>query len=63
MTFARTTWAEEKSVLAFADEATGSQIEDNAPVHLRIEGEVEAVERSLRVAKAGLLAPAFQQAV
>ena len=40
-----------------------SQVEDQAAIHLGIEVEVEVVERLLRVAEGGLLAPPLQQAV
>jgi hypothetical protein len=63
MTLARAAGPEEQRVFALADEAAGGQIEDQTAIHLRIEGEVEVVERSVGVAKAGLLAAAFQQAV
>ena len=45
------------------DEGAGGQVEDQAAVHLLVEVEVEVVEGSLRVAKLGLLGPAFQQAI
>ena len=41
----------------------GGQIEDQAAIHLRVEGEVEIIERSVRVAKAGLFTPSLQQTI
>ena len=41
-----------------ANEGAGGQIEDQAAIHLRVEGEVEVVQGSVRVAKAGLLCAA-----
>ena len=63
MALARAAGAEKQSVFSPADEGAGGQIEDQTPVHFRIEGEVEAVERSMGVPKAGLFAAAFEQAV
>src|ERR1700680_1056277 len=45
------------------DEGSGRQIEDQTAIHLGIEGEVEVIDGFLRIAKAGLLSPTFQQAV
>src|SRR5437868_12419214 len=63
MTFSGAASTEKKCIVALADEATSSQIEDQAAVHFRIEGEVEVVERLVRIAKVRLLAPAFQQPI
>jgi hypothetical protein len=41
----------------------GGQVKDQTAVHLRVEGEVEVIQRSLRIAECGLLAPSFQQAI
>jgi hypothetical protein len=54
--------AEALSLRSAGDHAAkGGQIEDQTAIHLGIEGEVEVVEGFLRIAKPGLLAPAFQQ--
>jgi hypothetical protein len=55
--------AEEERILAPADECAGGQIEDQAAVDLRVEGEVEVVEGLVRISEAGLLAPPFEQAL
>ena len=46
-----------------ANESGGGEVEDEAAVHLRVEGEVEIVERTIGIPEAGLLAPALQQAI
>ena len=43
--------------------AHGGEVEDQTAIHLRIEVEVEVVERLLRIAEGGLFAPPLQQAV
>src|SRR5580698_6965456 len=63
VTFARSAWAEKQSILALVDESTGSQIEDQAAIHFRIEAEVEVIERPVGIAKAGLLPETLQQPV
>ena len=45
------------------DEGGGRQIENQTAIHLGIEGEVEVIEVFLWIAKLGLLAPTFQQAI
>jgi hypothetical protein len=45
------------------DEGSGRQIENQTAIHFGIEGEVEVIDGFLRIAKLGLLAPPFQQAV
>ena len=52
MTLARAARTEEQSVLALADEAAGSQIEDQTAIHFRI-----------GVSKSGLFAPALEQPI
>jgi hypothetical protein len=54
---------EKQCIFALADEGAGGQIEDQTTIHFRIESEVEVVQRSVRVAEGGLLAPSFQQAI
>ena len=63
MTLARAAGPEKQRILAPIDEGAGGEIEDQAAIHLGVEGEVEVVERLVGVAEAGLLAAAFQQAV
>src|SRR4029077_756950 len=46
---------EKKRVLAQLDEAAGRELEDQLPVHLAVEGEVEGVERPVWIAEASLL--------
>ena len=46
---------EKQGVFVAGDEGAGGQIEDQAAIHLGIEGEVEVVEGLLRVAELGLL--------
>ena len=60
---ARAAGAEKQRVFSLGDEAAGGEIEDQAAIHLRIEGEVEVVERPVGIAEAGLFAPALQQSV
>jgi hypothetical protein len=55
--------APKEGVLVTLDKRAGRQVEDQAAVHLGVEVEVEVVEVFLRIAKLGLFAPAFQQAV
>ena len=43
--------------------AHGGQVEDQTAIHLRVEGEVEVVQRLLRVAEGGLFAPPLQQPI
>jgi len=44
MALARAARTEEERILAPADEGAGGQVEDQAAVDLRVEGEVEIVE-------------------
>ena len=46
-----------------SDEGGGGKIEDQAAIHLLVEGEVEVIEGLLRVAELGLLFPPLQQAL
>ena len=63
MTLARARRAEEDDVLARREEAAGGEREDEVAVHLLVEGEVEAVEGLVGIAKLGLLEPAGEEAV
>jgi hypothetical protein len=49
--------------VTLGNEAACCQIEDQAAIHFRIEGEVEVVQGLVWIAEAGLLAPAFQQSI
>src|SRR3954447_16983812 len=63
MTFPRSAWTQEKCVFPLADESTSSQIEYQAAIHLRVEGEVEVVQSLVRITKSGLFAPAVQESL
>jgi hypothetical protein len=63
MTLARAGRAQKQSVLMAANEGTPEQLEDQTAIHLGIEGEIEVVQGLERIAKGGLLAPAFEQPV
>ena len=54
---------EKERILASADEGAGGQIEDQAPVDLRVEAEVEVIESLVGIPESGLLAPPFEQAI
>ena len=41
----------------------GGKIEDQATVHLRVEGEVKVIESLVRVAEAGVFAAPFEEAI
>jgi len=63
MTFARAARTEKQRVFPFGDESAGSQIEDQAAIHLGIKGEVEVVQRLVEVAERGLFTPTLQQSL
>src|SRR3989442_1428994 len=63
MTLACAGRAEEDDVVALGEEAAGGELEDELAVHLLVEGEVEAVEGLVGIAKVGLLEPAGEEAV
>src|SRR5436305_10644473 len=63
MAFAGSTGSEKERIFAPGDERAGGQIEDDAAVHLRVEAEVEVIESLVAVAKVGLFAPPFEQAI
>jgi hypothetical protein len=50
-------------VLPLGDEAAGGELEDEGPVHLLVEVELEGVEGLPGVAEAGVLDPALEQPV
>jgi hypothetical protein len=54
--FSRSAGAQRQSVFALVDEGGGGQIEDQAAIHFRIEGDVEVIERPVGSGKAGLFA-------
>ena len=55
--------AEEEDVFVPVDEVASGEFEDEAAVHLWVEGEVKAVQSSAGVAESGLLDAAFDEAV
>jgi hypothetical protein len=61
MALAGAGWAEEEGVLVPVDEGPGGEVEDETPVHLLVEGEVDVVERLLGIAEPGLFGPAFEK--
>jgi len=63
VTFPRPAWTQEKCVFPLADEGTSCQIEYQAAIHLRVEGEVEVVQSLVRVPEGGLFAPPIQQSL
>src|SRR5260370_42363241 len=63
VTFPCSSWPQEKYIFPLADEGTRSQIEHQAAIHLRVEGEVEVVQSLMRVAEGGLFAPAIQESL
>ena len=54
---------EEEGILALRDEPRGRELVDERSIHLRVKGEVEAVERAVGVAEAGLLVAAREEAI
>src|SRR3954463_15641762 len=63
MTLAGAARSKKQRVFAALDEGGGGEVEDEATIHLRVEGEVEVVEGLVRIAEAGVFAAALQQAV
>ena len=59
MALARASRSEKQRVFPFANKAAGGKIEDQTAIHLRVESEVEVVQRSMSVAERGLLTPSF----
>jgi hypothetical protein len=51
--------AEKQCVFSPGDEGGRGQIEDQTAIHLRVEGEIEVVERVVRVAEGGLFPPSL----
>jgi hypothetical protein len=54
--------SQKESVFVPGDEGPGSQIKDQAAIHLFVEVEIEVVEGLERIAELGLLASPLQQA-
>ena len=63
MALARTGRTDQECVFALGDEPRGGELEDEGAVDLLVEGEVEAVERAVGVAKPRLLVPPGEQPV
>src|SRR5438552_13205493 len=63
MTLSRSRWAEKQRVFMLGDEGACSEIEDQAPIHLLIEVEVEVIERRLWIAELGFFSSTLQQPV
>jgi hypothetical protein len=63
MTFPCPWWPEKERVLALRDEAAGGELVDERAVHLLVEIEIEAIERAIRIAKAGLFVSTLEEAV
>src|SRR5271166_5906170 len=63
MAFAAAGWTEKQCVFVAGNEGTGGQVEHQAAVHLLVEGEVEVVEGSLRVAELRLFTSPLQQPI
>src|SRR5258708_36627448 len=61
--FASSPWTQEKCIFPPSDEGTGGQIEHQAAIHLRVEGEVEVVQSPVRVAEGCLFAPPIQESL
>ena len=61
--FACTGWPDQQDVLALRDEASGRQLEEEGTIHFLVEAEVEAVERSRRIAEACLDTPPVEQTI
>src|SRR5271167_674147 len=61
MRFTSAARAEKQCVFPLANEGTRCQVENQTTIHLRIEGEVEVVQRSVRVAEGGLFAAPIEQ--
>src|SRR5438034_11540901 len=54
---ARAAGAEKQRIFPLGKERARGQVKDQAAIHLRIEGEVEVVQRLVHVAERGLFAP------
>ena len=56
-------WPEEEEIFALRDEAARRELEDECPVHLLVEGEVERVEGARGIAEAGLRTAPFEESI
>ncbi|MDX2152162.1 MAG: hypothetical protein SFV54_15595 [Bryobacteraceae bacterium] len=54
---------DKQRIISLGNEATRRQFKDKTAIHLRVEAEIESIERPVNVAEAGLLAPARQQPI
>ena len=63
MTFAAAGGTEKQGIFVAGDEGASGQVEDQAAIHLLVEGEVEVVEGLLGVAELRLFCPPLQQAL
>src|SRR5215469_3042714 len=63
MTFSRSRGAQEKAVFMASHEGRVGEIKHQAPIHFRVEGEVEAIKGLVLVAEGGLLFSALEQAI
>src|SRR5579859_1992064 len=61
--FAGAAGTEKQRVFPLSDEGAGSQVEDQAAIHLRVKTKVEIIQSSLRVAEGGLFSSPLQQTV
>ena len=60
VTLAGAGWAEQQGIFVARDERASGKIEDQAAIHLLVEGEVEVVEGLLGIAELGLLCSPLQ---
>ncbi len=63
MTLPGARWTEKQSVFPPIDELGGSEIEDEAAIHLLVEIEVEGIEIFVGVAKLSVLDAALEQTI
>ena len=63
MTLAGPGRSKEEDVLALSDEASGGEFVDERAIHLLVEFEIEAGQRSIRIAKASQLRTALEEPV
>ena len=56
-------WTQKQSIFMARHELSGGQIENQAPIHLLVEIEIEVVERFLWITELRLFSPPFQQSV
>ena len=56
-------WTDEQRIFAPLDEACRGQVEDETAIHLWVKGEIEVVDRPLRIAERGFLPASDQQTI